>query len=159
MAGPEILGEEHPKEHNLKISFRDNINFKISSRETKAYMGQELQHEPVPNPSNWLIPENDNPSKYTGISDQYFMCPSCTKKVKLIKPKGAPKTDLDYFQCPECNARFSHLVRDRGYSHYSTTPGLLNWDNGSSTNNEQGGVQYHTENFTNRDTWSGNLGS
>jgi len=132
----------------LKISKRDNDY-------TKAYIGQDVYHESISYPTNWLIPENGDPSKYRGISDNQLFCEECKKPV-LIKTKNT-KTETP-LTCPFCSGRLSHVVRDKAYGPLAMTPSTLNFGMGSSTNNESGGVMYHPSPGPNQDTFSGNLG-
>lgn len=133
----------------------------ISSRDTKkvrAYINN-VYHEDVPIPSNWLIPENSDPTKYGDNSDS-AICPFCRKPVLLNTP-GQTNIMLNtdgMYDCPQCGGRFSNIHRDKGYSHYGMTPGTLDPMGGSNTNNESQGINYHPGATSNQDTFSSNLG-
>ena len=131
----------------MRISCRDKV--------VVAFPQGGLNHEVNPYPTNILSPDvdADDPSKYSGISDQYYFCAQCCKPV-LIKEKNKSNKKA----CPICHSpRVSLVSRDKGFSSRGMEPGTLNMDSGGSTNFEQGGPMYHLEPI-NRDTFSGNLG-
>lgn len=140
----------------MKISQRDNSNIP----KVYAYVGNPY-HENMPYPTNWLVPENSDPHKFAPFGDafQSRKCPEC--KVKLLREKGDDrKMDVSNYTCPECNSRYSiRQMMGREYGPLAMNPATLNWDSGSNTNNEAGGVFYHSEPYANQDTFSGNLGS
>lgn len=129
----------------------------ISARQVNAWVGQQVYHEDVAYPTNTLIPENGDPAKYENLPES-FSCPSCKKLVLLGNPENLDNTGNAEFTCPDCNSRFSHKVLDKSWSHYATTPGLLDIGMGGNTNNEQMGVNYHPGANSNQDTFSSNLG-
>jgi len=116
-------------------------------------------HEDIPYPSNPTVPENGDPAKFAPLGGAFNNCPEC--KVKLLKQPGDDsKADVSNYVCPSCDARFSHKsMGGRERSKMSMNPATLNWDSGSNTNNEAGGIFYHSEPYANQDTFSGNLGN
>lgn len=134
----------------------------ISSRNIKtilSYIGQTY-HEDVPIPSNWLIPENSDPAKYNDALSADALCPDCGKPI-LLNKKDSPADLLNtdgMYDCPHCGGRFSHVTRDKGYSHRAMTPGTFDGMGGNNVNNEQMGINYHPGANTNQDTFTSNLG-
>ena len=124
----------------------------LSFRDKSAYIGNPY-HVPIPMPTNTMIPSNSSDAALYDDSDTSKMCPTCIT-IKLIKDDNSK----DEMVCENCGGRFSHQTRDKSYSHYGTTPGTLDYGGGSNVNNEQGGEVFHPGQFSNQNTFSGNLG-
>jgi hypothetical protein len=131
----------------MKISCRDKV--------VLAFPQGGLTHD-IQMPTNLISPDvdGDDPSKYSGISDQYYFCAKCCKPV-LIKIQGEKKDSKK--SCPICHSpRVSMISRDKSYSQNAMQPGLLNFDSGASSN-PLGTTDYHGPTAANTDTFSTNL--
>jgi hypothetical protein len=121
----------------------------ISFRE--AYLQQDLFHETIPYPVNWLQPANSDPEKYDGVDAKDIFCPKCN--FKLVKDGNK------ILYCEKCNGRYSNPKMDKSYSQYATDSGLLSINQGSNVNNQAGGINYHNEPVNPPSScWTGNLG-